>query len=165
MYATMRVVMLLIHHVCFMIIISFVLLYPIIVHDRRSVTFLDCPISTRVGMPVVWHPVVSAHNGRSRWSHNDNMWLAAYYHVCRFRRAWEKVITVIDSEHGRRIGLPENDSQAKDICVLLFKRWLPCLRTKLIFLVTSSSAIMINVVIKHDYGTITVDTTPTALFT
>ena len=133
MYTTGRVVMLLIHYLCFMIIVSFVLLYPITVHDDSSVTFLDCPISTRVRMLVVWHPVVSAHNGRSRRLHLDNMWIAAYYHVCRYRRAWEKVITVIDSEHGRRIGLPENDSQAKDISVLLFKHRIPCLRTKLIF--------------------------------
>ena len=146
MYAIERVVMLLIHHVCSMITVPFVLLYPTIVHDYSSVTFLDCPISTRVRMPVVWHPVVSAHNGRSRRLHNDNMWIAAYCHVCRYGRAWEKVITVMNSEHGRRIGLPENDSQAKDICVLLFERRLPCLRTKLIFLVISSSAIMINVV-------------------
>ena len=146
MYTTGRVVMLLIHHLCFMIIVSFVLLYPITAYDYSSVTFLDCPISTRVGMLVVWHPVVSAHNGRSRRLHNDNMWLAAYCHVCRYGWAWEKVITVMDSEHGRRIGLPENDSQAKDTCVLLFKRRTPCLRTKLIFLVTSSSAIIINVV-------------------
>ena len=30
------------------------------------------------------------------------------------------MITVIDSEHGRRIGLPENDSQAIDTRVLTF---------------------------------------------